>query len=36
MSALGLLVKVGYGLVMKPLDAVGHLVLCFFVLDETG
>lgn len=35
MSALGLLVKVGYGLVMKPVDAVGHLVFVFFVLDET-
>lgn len=35
MSALGLLVKVGYGLVMKPVEAVGHLVFVFFVVDET-
>lgn len=36
MSALGWLVKVGYGLVMKPVDAVGHLVFVFVVLDEIG
>ena len=32
-EALGLLVKVGCGLVMKPVDALEHLV---FVLEETG
>lgn len=34
MVALGLLVKDGYGLVMKPVDAVGHFV--FVLLEETG
>lgn len=34
MVALGLLVKDGYGFVMKPVDAVGHFV--FVLLEETG
>lgn len=34
MVALGLLVNDGYGLVMKPVDAVGHFV--FVLLDEAG
>lgn len=32
--ALGLLVKDGYGFVMKPVDAVGHFV--FVLLEESG
>ena len=31
MDALGLLVKLGYGFVRNPVEAVGHLVLVFLV-----